>query len=217
MRASLRNALKNILILIALALTAASCGVGGGGGGGSEDSNYPGYTDFQVERDSLDSGDLTSVTLTVYDINKDGIFLKFHYPGSLAFQSGSAMTYSGDMQSWVPTAPFDSTTTDSGKYLVFRVYPPPQDETNRVGISLTMRAVSGDPSAYIEVDLDNNDPSIPDELEFNDRDPQFSSDDRWNIGIQGTPAATPTPATTGSATPAPSGSATPAATTTPST
>jgi hypothetical protein len=208
------TALKYLLICSAMALTVASCGVGGGGGGGGSDSandgNYPGYTDFQVERDSLDSGDLTDVTLTVYDINQDGIYVKFHYPPSLRFIPGSAITYSGDAQSWSATAPFDSATTSNGKYLVFRVSPPPEDQTNRVGIGFTMRATGGDPSSYIEVDLDNNDPTIPDGLEFNSKDPQFYSDDRWNISIAGTPIATPTPAATGSATPAPNGSATPA-------
>ncbi len=213
------TALKYLLICSAMALTVASCGVGGGGGGGGSDSandgNYPGYTDFQVERDSLDSGDLTDVTLTVYDINQDGIYVKFHYPPSLRYMAGSSMTYIGDAQSWVSTEPFAATTTSTGKYLVYRVSRPPQNETNRVAIGFTMRATGGDPSAYIEVDLDNNDPTIPDSQEFNSMDPQFYSDDRWNIAIAGTPLATPTPAATGSATPAPSGSATPATTATP--
>lgn len=200
------------LILTAAVIAVASCGVGGGGGGGGSDSseNYPGYTDFQVERDSLDSGDLTDVTLTVYDINPNGIFVKFHYPASLRFIAGSAMSYSGDAQTWQTTAPLAATTIGTEKYLVFTVFPPPTDQTNRVTLSFTMKAVSGDPSAYLEVDLDNNDPNIPDNLEFNSNDPQFSSDDRWNISIGGAGAPTPTPPATGSATPAPSGSATPA-------
>ena len=207
------------LALIATGIAVASCGVGGGGGGGGSDTsdNYPGYTDFQVERDSLDSGDLTNVTLTAYDINEDGIFIKFHYPSSLSFQYGSAMTYAGDAETWQASAPFDSATIGSDKYLVFSVARPPADQTNRVAISFTLRAISGDPSAYIEVDLDNNDPTVPDSKEFNSTDPQFSSDDRWNISIGGPVAATPTPAATGSATPAATGSATPAATATPGT
>ena len=179
----------------------ASCG-GGGGGGGDEGANFPGYTEFYVERDSLDSGDLTDVTVTVFDINRNGVFLKFHYPSSLAYRSGSAITHTGDSDSWTTTSPFDATSNETGKYLVFRVSRPPEDETNRVSIGFTLRAVSGDPSAYVEVDLDNNDPALPDEKEFNDTFPQFSSDDRWNISIAGTPAATPTPEATGSATPA---------------
>lgn len=199
------------LILTAAVIAVASCGVGGGGGGGDDTSdNYPGYTDFQLERDSLDSGDLTDTTLTVYDINPNGIFVKFHYPASLRFVAGSAMSYSGDSQKWQATAPLTATTIGTDKYLVFTVFPPPADETNRVALSFTLKAVSGDPSAYLEVDLDNNDPNVPDNLEFNSSDPQFYSDDRWNISIGGVGAPTPTPAATGSATPAPSGSATPA-------
>jgi hypothetical protein len=128
---------------------------------------------------------------------------------------GSAMSYSGDAQTWQTSSPLDTATIGSNKYLVFSVARPPADQSNRVAISFTVKAVSGDPSAYIEVDLDNNDPNIPDNLEFNPNDPQFSSDDRWNIAIGGATAPTPTPAATGSATPAPSGSATPAATGTP--
>ncbi len=193
--------IKRILIPVAIALTIASCG-GGGGGGGESDTNYPGYTEFQVERDSLDSGDLTNVILMVHEVNNDGVFVKFHYPSSLRYQVGSAMMYSGDDESWTSTAPFDSASIESDKYLVFRISRPPQDQTNRVAIAFTVRAVSGDPSAFIEVELDNNDPTIADEQEFNSADPQFSSDDRWNISIGGAPAPTPTPVETGSATPA---------------
>jgi hypothetical protein len=194
--------IKRILISVAIALTIASCGGGGGGGGGESDTNYPGYTEFQVERDSLDSGDLTNVTVMVHEVNSDGVFVKFHYPSSLRYQVGSAMMYSGDAESWVSTAPFDSASIESNKYLVFRISRPPEDQTNRVGIAFTVRAVHGDPSAFLEVELDNNDPTIPDEQEFNSSDPQFSSDDRWNISIGGAPAPTPTPVATGSATPA---------------
>jgi hypothetical protein len=45
--------LKRLLIPVAIGLTIASCG-GGGGGGGEAESNYPGYVEFHVERDSLD-------------------------------------------------------------------------------------------------------------------------------------------------------------------
>ena len=197
--------LKRLLIPVAIGLTIASCGGvggGGGGGGGSAESNYPGYVEFHVERDSLDSGDLTDITATVADINHDGVFLKFHYPSSLAYRSDTAIMHSGDADSWTVTAPFDSATNGTDKYLVFRVSRPPEDQTNRVSIGFTLRAVSGDPSAYVEVELDNNDPSIPDNLEFSDSYPQFSSDDRWNISIAGPAAPTPTPAATGAATPA---------------
>ncbi len=194
--------LRRILIPVAIGLTMASCGGGGGGGGSDAESNYPGYVEFQVERDSLDSGDLTDITATVTDVNRNGVFLKFHYPSSLAYRSGSAIMHSGDEDSWVMTSPFDSATIGSDKYLVFRVSRPPEDQTNRVSVGFTLRAVSGDPSAYVEVELDNNDPTMPDNLEFNDSDPQFSSDDRWNIDIAGTLMATPTPSASGSATPA---------------
>jgi hypothetical protein len=203
------------LMLAVASVAVASCGGGGGGGGEDSSDNYPGYTDFQLERDSLDSGDLTDVTLTVYDINPNGIFVKFHYPSSLRFVAGSAMSYSGDAQTWQTTAPLTATSVGSEKYLVFTVSPPPPNQTNRVALSFTMKAVSGDQSAYLEVDLDNNDPQVPDRLEFSANDPQFTSDDRWNISIGGAVAPTPTPAATGSATPAPTGSATPAATATP--
>lgn len=194
--------IRRLLVPVAIGLTMASCGGGGGGGGGGgAESNYPGYVEFHVERDSLDSGDLTDITVTVTDVHRDGVFLKFHYPSSLAYRSGSAIMHSGDEESWTMTSPFDAASNGADKYLVFRVSPPPEDQNNRVRVGFTLRAVSGDPYAYVEVELDNNDPSLPDNLEFHDSSPQFSSDDRWNISIAGTPAAT--------------GSATPAATATP--
>lgn len=195
------------------AITVASCGVGGGGGGGGggdESENYPGYTSFQLERESLDTGDITESSVTVHDINPGGVILKFFYPTSLRFLPNSAFMYTGNSTSPEAVTPIGA-TTEEGRYLVFFLSPVPEGQPNQRTIQINLKAVAGDLEAFLEIDLDNNDPTIPDAYEFNAGKPNFTAIDRFNIDIGGKPAGTPTPLGTGT----PAGTATPAATATP--
>jgi hypothetical protein len=200
------------------ALTVASCGGGGGGGGGGsssgDGSNDPGYTTFQLERDSLDTGDITNASVTVYDINPQGVVLKFYYPLSLRFLPNSAFIYTGNSETPEAVTPIGA-TTEEGRYLVFFLSPAPDGEPNQRTVQINLKAVSGDQEAFLEIDLDNNDPTIPDSYEFNAGKPNFTAIDRFNVDIGGKPAGTPTPVGTGTA--APGGTTTPAATATPAT
>lgn len=207
------------LALVCLVGGIAACGVGGGGGGGggdTESANYAGDIDFQLETDSLDSGDLTQVRVTVRNMNPDGVILKFHYPDALKYQRGSGVLYVGyDNYSERVYAAGDGEVSNSeGRYLAFFLFPRAMDNGNDQTVQFNMKAIAPNMNAYIEVDLDNNDPNVPDSLEFSAADPAFTNVDRWNLDISGTPIATPTPG--GSETPGASTSPTPAATATPS-
>lgn len=201
------KALLSLILLVGASL-AVSCGVGGGGGGGGEGgTNYPGSeSDFLVERDSLDTGDITQVRLMVSDINRNGAILKFRLSKSLKYMRNSAQAISGDAENYRLVTPSEASDSD-GRYLAFFIRRPPEDEKNYYYVAFNVKAVSGDSQAFIEVDLDNNDPNTPDSREFSSTNPQFSSIDRWNIDIAGAGGATPTP--TASGTPTAKGTATP--------
>lgn len=217
----MRFATPRIVIPFATAIliaAATACGMGGGGGGGggggsdTANSNYEGYIDFQLEKDSLDSGDLTQVSLTVYDMNPNGVILKFHYPEALRLVRGSGVLYVGNDGYSQQIFADAEETVDGSRYLAYFLFPKDIDNGSQQTVVFDLKAIAPDASAYLEVDLDNNDPNIPDSKEFSAEDPQFTSIDRFNIGIVGTPLATPTPEGTASADETPSSSETPSTT-----
>ncbi len=217
----MRFATPRIVIPFATAIliaAATACGMGGGGGGGggggsdTANSNYEGYIDFQLEKDSLDSGDLTQVSLTVYDMNPNGVILKFHYPEALRLVRGSGVLYVGNDGYSQQIFADAEETVDGSRYLAYFLFPKDMDNGNQQTVVFDLKAIAPDASAYIEVDLDNNDPNIPDRKEFSAEDPQFTNIDRFNVGIVGTPLATPTPEGTASADGTPSSSETPSTT-----
>jgi hypothetical protein len=201
-----------------LVAAATACGMGGGGGGGGSssdtaNSNYEGWIDFQLEKDSLDSGDLTQVSLTVYDMNPNGVILKFHYPEALRLVRGSGVLYVGNDGYSQQIFADAEESVDGSRYLAYFLFPKDMEDGNQQTVQFDLKAIAPDASAYLEVDLDNNDPNIPDRKEFSAEDPQFTNIDRFNVSIVGTPLATPTPEADGT----PSASETPSSSQTPGT
>jgi hypothetical protein len=145
-------------------------------------------------------------------MNAAGVILKVHYPEALRLVRGSARLFIGYDETSTPIRSSGEKIVDSDRYIAFFLFPEDVDNGDRQTVQFNLKAVAPDPSAFIEIDLDNNDRNTPDKQEFSEEDPQFTNIDRWNVTIAGTPMATPVPeGTAGSETP----SATPAATTTP--
>ena len=189
-----------------------SCGGGGGGGGSSP--NYAGSLSFNVERSVIDPGDKNRVTVEISDLNPSGAILKFRYPTALRYVANSASLFPGS-DSEVGIAPFDETTLDGSRYLIFFLYPSSAIGDTYISLEFDLKAVKSNPEAFVEVDLDNNDNTVPDSLEFRPSDPRFSAVERWDVVIEGQSTdGTPTPITTGtpSTTPTPKTTATPKAT-----
>jgi len=190
-----------ILRAIAIATIITACG--GGGGGGGSDSNYSGNIAIDLERDHIDSGDINRVSLEVVDINPNGSVLKIRLSKSLLFVKGSAVLFPGrDEES--ETTPDERAETDNERYLVFFLYPSDAIGGDFISLSFNVKGITGDKKGFIEVDLDNNDPSIPDEQEFDAASPRFTAKVHRSIYIDAD-SSEPTP------TPTPSGTGTPAA------
>ena len=193
-------------ILIASLITACGGigGGGGGGGGGESDSNYAGNIVVDLERDHIDSGDINRVSLEVVDINPNGSLLKIRLSKSLLYVKGSATLFP-NREEERPTTPDERAETENERFLVFFLYPGDAIGGDFVSLTFNVKGLAGDKSGFIEVDLDNNDPSIPDSQEFDPDSPRFSAKERRSIYVDGEPSEptpTPTPAGTGTATPA---------------
>lgn len=190
-----------ILRALTLATLITACGGGGGGGGGS-DSNYAGNIVIDLERDHIDSGDLNRISLEVVDINPKGSLLKIRLSKSLLYVKGSAMLFP-NREEERPTSPDDRVATDNERFLVFFLDPSDAIGGDFISLSFNVKGVTGDKSGFIEVDLDNNDPSIPDSQEFDPNSPRFTPKERRSIYIDADtsePTPTPTPAGTGTPT-----------------
>jgi hypothetical protein len=188
--------LLHLLILVSI-ITAC----GGGGGGGSSDSNYAGNIVIDLERDHIDSGDINRISLEAVDINPKGSLLKIRLSKSLLYVKGSAVLFP-NREEERPTSPDDRVATDEERFLVFFLYPSDAIGGDFVSLSFDVKGITGDKSGFIEVDLDNNDPSIADSLEFDPSAPRFTAKERRSIYIDSdTSEPTPTPTPSGTQTP----------------
>lgn len=176
-------------------------GIGGGGGGGGSDTNDPGEIALTLDRSHIDSGDIARVRVDVFDINENGVVLKLKFTKALSFMRGSAFFYKDEDKERAVTPNFDTSDADS-RYLVFIFSRRSAYGKSHISLDLDLKAIAGDPEGYIEVDLDNNDPIVPDSQEFSASNPRFSAQERSGMRIDGSTgagSATPTPAATAAA------------------
>jgi hypothetical protein len=186
-----------IIAIVACLITAC----GGGGGGGQSDSNYAGNIAIDLERDHIDSGDINNVNIEVVDLNPKGSVLKIRLSKSLSLVRGSPILFPGRDEERSIAAD-DKVSTENENFVVFFLEPSEAIGGDFVALSFKLKAVSGDTDGFIEVDLDNNDPSIADDKEFNADSPRFTAKERRSIFVDAdTSEPTPTPTPSGTETP----------------
>ena len=188
--------MKRLVILFFVTML-ISCG---GGGGGGSDTNFTGDLSLHLERDNLDSGDLTQVKIEVRDLNENGAILKIRTSTSLRYVRNTAVLFP-DRDEELRVSPSTDQATDNERYLVFFLSSDDALGGDFIQLELTMKATKGDDGAFIELDLDNNDANIPDSKEFSITSPRFSAVVERGLYIA-RDASEPTP------TPEPSGTAT---------
>jgi hypothetical protein len=169
----------------------AACG-GGGGGGGPQASNDRGDVSLSLETSSVDSGDLCRARVEIYNPNPSGVILKIRFPTTVRYSKSSAVLFPNEEEER-PISPSFQATYEGFRYLVFFL----SNDEIRYGdysaLELNLKASLPDPAALISVDIDNNDPNIPDNQEFDDKRPQFYSVEEVELEIRGEPRPTPTP------------------------
>jgi hypothetical protein len=193
-----------ICILFALTSVITACG-GGGGGGSTSTPNDPGALSLWIERGKIDSGDLCHVRVDIREPNSNGVILKIRFPTSIKYSEGSAVLFAGDDGArWV--TPTFSETVDTFRYLIFFLRARPGDLGGHLALELDVKGIKGDRNASIAVDLDNNDPNVPDAREFDPRRPRFSALEERGITItDDSEGATPSDdSSSGTPTPTPS-------------
>lgn len=173
-----------------------SCG--GGGGGGSAAANAPGDAALSVERGTVDSGDLFRVNVEMFDPNPTGVILKLRFDKAIRYSPNSALLAPGKREQARLDPAFEVTVGDY-RYLVFFISPQAINFRDYLSFGLTLKAISTNAAAPIGVDLDSNDPNVPDSREFDEKRPRFTPlDESWvrirgDETVDGTPTPKPTP------------------------
>lgn len=169
----------------------AACG-GGGGGGGPQSSNDRGDVSLSLETSSVDSGDLFSARVEIYNPNPNGVILKIRFPTTVRYSRNSAVIFPNEHDERSISPSFEA-TSEGFRYLVFLL----SNDEIRYGdysaLELTLKASLPDSDALISVDIDNNDPNIPDNKEFDPKRSQFYPVEEVELEIRGEPRPTPTP------------------------
>jgi hypothetical protein len=159
---------------------------------------------LEVEKNYMDSGDLTNVRVEVFDINPNGVILKLRYPKVLRYVKDSAVFYKGEDKERL-VMPNTEAKDENDRYLVFFFSRRSANGDSYISVDFKLKALAADLEAFVEADLDNNDPTIFDRDEFEIATPRFSAQQRWEVDISGdengnpsagsgTPTPTPTPA-----------------------
>lgn len=174
--------LTSPLLLIALTLQLLGCG-GGGGGGGDAESGRPAEVEASVDINKIDTGDRTTATIFISNVNKDGIMLKIRTPVGLDYVTDSGyLTISGASINVDPT--FNKTDA-TNNYLVYFFSRSIFGEENYGELSVQFQGSKAVAEGKIEVDPDINDLTVADSAEFNVADPKFSAEASAKIKVMG--------------------------------
>ena len=172
-----------LVLMVSVSLLCSCGGIGGGGGGGGLPENYEGDVYLEIERDHIDSGDLNKTSIEIVNLNKNGAILKIKIPRSLNYVPNSSVFF-GERQERFRREPTVQAANATERYIVYFLGASDAIDGDYISLTLTLRAVSSDEEAYIEVDLDNNDPAILDSREFKIENPKFTARHRRGIYIE---------------------------------
>ncbi|RIL09656.1 MAG: hypothetical protein DCC75_06050 [Proteobacteria bacterium] len=170
-----------ILICLISALVLCSCG-GGGGGSTRDDYFVPARIDLDADPNDFLLGQRTLVTTWIYDIDEDGIVLKFRYPRGLVYATDTAyLEADGET---IDLTPDTNDSSGSNTFLVF-VMPPElfgRDSHGKVKFELRGEKVLTDDES-IEASVNIRDITLPDDQQFSIKDPNFGVLDSTHVQV----------------------------------
>lgn len=160
--------------------------IGCGGGGGGEDTVDSGIATVRIRNtpNLIDIGDTTFVTLDVYDIIDDGsIILKIQAPEGLNYLLGSSSIELGGSQVIRDPDMVFNSATDRSNYLVYFVSKFELQERNNLTLRFQLTGENPVANGAIGVDVDLDNPNIPNANEVEVENPKFSAEDETAIKV----------------------------------
>lgn len=176
---------------VAFAVAACTALTSCGGGGGSSDS-FVGAADVSISTTptTIDSGDRTEVSISLWNVHENGIMLKIRFPEGLKYVSSSAFLLTdNDDVDLSPT--INDAASDGDKYLVFflsqSLFKQSGQDYNGEGgtVALQLEGISAVTNGLIEVDPDVDDPQQSNDVEFDIENPEFNAQAETSITVIG--------------------------------
>jgi hypothetical protein len=164
------NKLKISLLCICIIIS-AGCG-GGGGGGGGDNQDVAARVSIAVSPGAIDTGDRTTVTVLIEDLNESGAAIKIRFPVGLSYIIGtSELEVDGDVDAVAPTT--NVADSDNG-YLVY-YFSDELKDNNQGTLTFKLLATAEVKAGQIEVDADLDDPAKDNQDEFDVETPNFAA------------------------------------------
>ena len=162
------------LITLASALALTGCG----SSGGDDDFIGAAHVSISASPTTIDTGDRTSIKITISDLHKDGILLKIYHPSAFSYVQNSASLriedkeYHLDPDIDIASGEF----VKAGRFLVFFLSHKTFGESQYGELRFELEGMSTIRSGEVGVDADVNDPLIDDSVEFEPSDPKYASE-----------------------------------------
>ena len=179
----MKNLIVSISILI-LCFALTSCG--GGGGGGDQITPPPlvgAHVEIALSNDTIGVGDRFRTTVTLSDVDDNGVIVKIRFPSALFYIiDSSVLTADGESMA---IEPFVGPRTTSSETVMAYYFPRSAFGGSTEGeLVFNFRGGSVLESGKIEVDEDIHNPDKTLPQQFSIRNPLFSAEDSKDITVQ---------------------------------
>lgn len=172
---------RSFFLLVFLVFVACSSSGSGGVSG-------PAEADIDVTPFRIDTGDKTTVTVLLRNLESEPVIVKVSVPVELFYVTDSAFIVEDGVL--IDTGPIEN----SDGFLGFFFYPSDYSRDGTLELIFEIEAASDLALGSVGVDVDFNDPDISDRTEFDTTAPQFTAQATDDVGVGPEPVATATAA-----------------------
>jgi hypothetical protein len=165
----------------------ATIGILGCGGGGGEDSPFVGAALVNIDAvpRKTDPGKRVRITTRINEVHPDGIFLKIKFPEGFTYAQDTARFNYRESERRVQPQVNLTSSQEGVVYLIFNLPRPFFGEDNEATLTLELNAETEVQAGKVAVDVDVNDPTIADSVEFSIDNPEFDTLDDIEIEVRG--------------------------------
>ena len=124
----------------------------------------------------IDTGDRTQINIYTSQVHNNGILLKVRFEKALQFVPNTSYVVVKDQNMKEKITPLFNDEDKKYTYLVFFLSPSQFGQDNDGKVVFELKGIKSQKNNTVEVDPDVDDPSIPNDQEFDVKNPEFSPD-----------------------------------------
>ena len=124
----------------------------------------------------IDTGDRTQINIYTSQVHNNGILLKVRFEKALQFVPDTSYVVVKDQNMKEKITPLFNDDDKKYTYLVFFLSPSQFGQDNDGKVVFELKGIKSQKNNTVEVDPDVDDPSIPNDQEFDVKKPEFSPD-----------------------------------------